>query len=281
MPRPASADTALSGLHLLARIEHVRGALTAQELRVAEAMADDAELIYRSITEFSAERGLGYGSVVRTCQKLGYAGFHDLKIHRAGEAERAPAAAPPPRGGIGQDAEQALADVRTAAAHLSEEAVAAAARALARARQVVAIGCAGSAPLAQDIDYRLARLGIPSAAIADAHMQSIRAASLRQGDALVAVSFSGATKEILGAVELAKRQRATVIALTNSAASPLASRCDIALLTGLRIDPRRAEVASKVAVAFCLDVLFARLAPLAPDALALARTTEAVAGNLL
>ncbi len=279
MSRPA--DTALSGLQLLARIERARGALTAQELRVAEAMGEDAELIYRSITEFSAEHGLGYGSVVRTCQKLGYAGFHDLKIHRAGEAERAPAAAPPPQGGIGQDAEQALSDVRTAAANLSEEAVEAAAHALARARQVVAIGCAGSVPVAQDIDYRLARLGIPSAAVADTHMQSIRASSLGRGDALVAVSFSGATKEILGAVELASRRGATVIALTNAAGSPLASRCDIALLTGLRMDPRRAEVASKVAVSFCLDVLFARLAPLAPDARAFARTTEAVVGNLL
>jgi DNA-binding MurR/RpiR family transcriptional regulator len=279
MARPPSPPGPPAKRSLHERLDGARATLTEQELRVAAAMLDDGELVYRSITEFAAEHGLGYGSVVRTCQKLGYAGFHDLKIHRAGEvpAPRPPAATAP----ILAEAEQAIADIRAASASLSLEAIDGAAAAIARSRSTLAIGCAGSAPVARRIEYRLSRLGVAATAVDDAHMQCIRATSLSAKDVLLAVSFSGATKEVLRAVELARARRAKIVALTNAARSPLAQRADISLVTGIRIDPVRAEVVSLVAVEFCLDALFSRIARVAPDRDAPDRTAQAVAGNLL
>lgn len=253
--------------------------LTAQERRVAEAMLADAELIYRAITEFATAHRLGYGSVVRTCQKLGYAGFHDLKLRRA--RELAPETGPQVSAGFAAEAAEAIAEIQAAAAALDEGSVEAAASCLAQARQILAIGCAGSAPVADELVYRLLRLGLPATAAADSHLQAIRAACLGPEDVLIAVSASGATKEVLHAVAVARARGATVLALTEASGCALARVATILLRTGVRRDVLRAEIASKVATAFCLDLLCRRIAPLVPDAGALHRTAGAVAGNLL
>jgi DNA-binding MurR/RpiR family transcriptional regulator len=281
MPRqPATLPASAVRRTFRERLDSARDALTAQEQRVATAMAEDGELIYRTITEFATEHDLGYGSVVRTCQKLGYEGFHDLKIQRAGEeapSEREPAESPP----ILAEAYQAVADIRAVSSRLALASVEAAAAAIARSRLTVAIGVAGSASVASRIEYRLSRLGIAAIAEVDAHMQRIRAASLGLKDVLIAISFSGATKDVLGAVEVARARRAKVIALTNSERSPLASRADIALVTGMRVDPMRAEVVSLVTTELCIDLLCSRVARVSPDKDAILRTAQAVAGHLL
>jgi RpiR family carbohydrate utilization transcriptional regulator len=270
----------VDGRSLRDRVAHLASTLTSQERRTAEAMIDDDELIFRPINEFAARHGLGYGSVARTCKKLGYEGFHDLKIQRALELAPAPSGASAPEP-IHQEAARAIEDIRTASRNLLEGSIDAAARGLAKAGSILVIGCAGSDPTAREVEYRLARYGLKALAVSDSHMQCIRAASLTAKDVLVAVSSSGATKHILRAVQVAQRRKALVIALTNAGGSPLAQGAGVALLTGMRVDPLRAEVASKVAVDFCLDVLFDRLATIVPDRGAVQRTAQAVARDLL
>src|SRR5690606_18657398 len=62
------------------RFRQLRGELTAAEQRAGEYFENHAESVYQSITEVVANSGIGYGSIVRFCQKLGYRGFQEFKL---------------------------------------------------------------------------------------------------------------------------------------------------------------------------------------------------------
>ncbi len=108
----------------------------------------------------------------------------------------------------------------------------------------------------------MTRLGIRATAISDNQMQRIRAASLGSKDVLFMVSFSGSTKEIIAAGEVAKKGGAQTICLTNFAESPVAELADVRLVTSVHIDPLAAEVVSRVAMDFVMDALFAEMSRL-------------------
>lgn len=91
-------------------------------------------------------------------------------------------------------------------------------------------------------------------------MQAIQAALLKRGDVLFQVSFSGCTREILAAGQVARKVGAKLISLTNFSASPVADAADFKLVTALRVLPLQAEVVSNIATEFVLDALFLEMA---------------------
>ena len=116
---------------------------------------------------------------------------------------------------------------------------------------------------------------------ADAHMQAIRAATLESGDILIAVSFSGSTKNILHAVKQGKRVKAAVIAITNYEPSPLSAAADLTFCLKLRSQVLDAEIGSKIPVSFLIELLCNKLFKSAPNAVdALSLTAHSVSDEL-
>lgn len=272
------------GAGLLDRIRELRPRLRPAERRVADYVLSDRGVIYRSITEVAEASGAGYGTIVRYCRRLGCSGFHDFKIRLALESSGTGAQRRARRGegGLLEAAAQAAEALRAAAEGVQPRALKAAARAVARARRILAVGYAGSYPTALDLAYRLSRLGLEAAAEPDGHMQAIRASSLRPGDVLLAVSFSGSTKGILTAAEVARGARAKVIALTNYALSPLAETSDYVLTTSARTGVLEAEVVSRIPAQFVAESLFEEVFKLVPKAgQHLKATSRSVSNKLL
>lgn len=242
------------------RFAALRGHLTSAEVRVGEYFLAHPESALLSITEVVERAELGYGTIMRFCRKLGCRGFQDFKVLLGRElaTKDLPVTSHQPAD-IMRHVQKLQGEIVSTAELLDPAVVDQAARALNKARQVLVSGVAGSASLAEGFNYRLMRIGVPTLAVCDGYVMALRASLLNKGDVFFAISFSGATKDTLGAAQIAKARGATVVALTNFVNSPLARAADHTLYSATDRDPLACEVFSNVAGSFVLDVVFSRL----------------------
>ena len=113
----------------------------------------------------------------------------------------------------------------------SETAMEKACNALINAKEILLFGLGNSASVALDAAHKFFRLGLRAHAYTDNHMQAIAAAHTHQDCVAIGFSHSGSSKDIVQALELAKANGATTIAITNYGKSPLVKVSDVVLNT--------------------------------------------------
>jgi DNA-binding MurR/RpiR family transcriptional regulator len=259
--------SSLHGCSYPLRLSILKNALTAAERKVGEYFLENPEAAYLSITEVAQTSALGYGTIIRFCQKMGCAGFQDFKVLLAqelGVAGRAKNEAH--TDSVTSYVEKTRSDLLNTANLLDRKVLRKIAGAMAKAKFVLVGGIAGSAALAHGFNYRLSRVGIYSAAYTEGYPMAIRAATLKKGDVFFGMSFSGATKDLVKAARIAKREKATVLALTGFIRSPLGEVADEALVGVSDRDPFSCEIFSNVPRDFVLDLLFAEICEINPKA---------------
>jgi RpiR family transcriptional regulator, carbohydrate utilization regulator len=249
------------------RIEAVSGSLQPGEAKVARLLLDRSEeVIYQSASEFAEAAGTSTATVVRFAQKIGFKGFHELKLKLAQDLaafqhqqlESADRGAASVLARVTSVGAQSVAD---AAVLVSQQAFDRAANVLSQTRRVLFVGVGTSFPLVQDASYRFRTIGIDSDAPPDVHVQHVAARLLRAGDTCVAISHTGSTRETLMVVEAAKAAGATTIAITSFLRSPLTELADIVLTAGSReVSFRLEAMASRLAHMAVVDALLVAVA---------------------
>jgi DNA-binding MurR/RpiR family transcriptional regulator len=130
-----------------------------------------------------------------------------------------------------------------------------------RARQRDFYGLGGSAQIARDVSHKFLRIGLRSSVFDDAHMMMMSASLLGPEDVAVAFSHSGSTAAVIDAVELARRNGARTIAVTNYPDSPVARIVDVVLCSTAQNSPLLGENATaRIAQLNLLDALFVAIA---------------------
>lgn len=115
--------------------------------------------------------------------------------------------------------------------------------------------------VASDLHQKLSRIGLAASAWTEAHAAATSAALLGGTDAIVAISHSGDTQELLTIVDVAHKGGAKVIAITNFGASPLAHAADVVLTTAARETTfRSGATVSRIAQLVVVDALFVGVA---------------------
>jgi len=104
------------------------------------------------------------------------------------------------------------------------------------AGRVVASGMGKSGIIAQKISATLASTGTPSLYLHPAEAIHGDLGRIVKGDALLAVSHSGDTEEILGLLPWLKRLGCPVVALSGNPRSPLAQAADVHLDVSVRVE---------------------------------------------
>ena len=217
-----------------------------------------------SLREVAEGSGVSEAMVVKVAKKLGFAGFREF---RAGLIEYYGSESASLHSEI--SAEDTAGEVvqkvfRTAMQALEEtfaildlEAFERAADYLHRTRQRDFYGLGGSAQIARDVSHKFLRIGIRTSVFDDAHMMMMSAALLTPDDVAVAYSHSGNTSAVIEALELARRNGARTIAVTNYADSPLARLADVVLCSTAQNSPLLGENATaRIAQLNLLDALF-------------------------
>ncbi|MGE5553025.1 MAG: MurR/RpiR family transcriptional regulator [Betaproteobacteria bacterium] len=249
---------------MITLIQEKMDVLRNSERRVASFVLEKPEeVLYLSVSELAARTGTSDPTVIRFCRALGLKGFQDFKIELARRLV-------PTSKAIHEEAESgdepaALIQkvFRANAAALSQTMrvldpveVGRALDALERAGRIEFYGLGGSGVVALDAYHKFFRLGIPCTALVDPHMQVMSASILRPGDVVIAISHSGASKDIVESLAVAKGAGATTIGIFSHATCPVARAVDIRLLCDTREKGLKPEpMSSRIAQLSVIDVL--------------------------
>ena len=221
---------------------------TRSERKIADYVLEhQEETQYISITDLSAQCGVAVSTVSLFCRKLKLAGFNDFKLELARAALPARAALSEPGSEItaGDSAASVMGKVLSAvqdtlnnAYHmLSEREVTRAAGLLRRAGQVVCLGQGNHAAVALAAWAQFSTTSAKFKTIQDSHMQIVVLSTLSEGDAVLYFSYSGATHELLEAVEVIRARGAKLILVTRYSNSPASAYADAVLVCGPNEQP--------------------------------------------
>ncbi len=207
------------------------------EKKVADwLLSHPGEVLPYSITELASLSDSSEATIVRFSKRLGYSGYQELKLSLAQEKENRVIS---PNISSSDSCFEILEKVCNDA-YLSLErtkrllvadSMTAAANVIASARKCVLIGLGSSASVASDAANKLLRAGCNTYAYGDTHMQTIAISQLGEGDAVVGISQSGSSKDIVDGLRLAKSRGVTTISVTGTERSPIIRQSDIALIT--------------------------------------------------
>jgi DNA-binding MurR/RpiR family transcriptional regulator len=230
-------NEAVALIDLVSRIQRIEGDLSAAEQRVAAAVAADYDATTRmTIRDLANRAGVSQPSVTRFCRSVGCASFGEFKVRLATTLTVAAVYLRTDRvfeDDIGQLAQvvmiRAADAIRDCLDRLDTDAVGRAISAIADCNRLDIYGQGGgSASIAEDAKLRFFRLGLPVCAYSDGHQQRMSAATLRPKDVAFAISNSGRSKPVVGAIDIARSYGAKTIALTRPE-TPLAAAADLVI----------------------------------------------------
>ena len=130
-----------------------------------------------------------------------------------------------------------------------------------RAKHVFLIGFGTSAPVIQDAYQRFLRLQVPSSPCSDAHVLASIIVNMRPEDLLFCLSYDGSSRDIVEALETARRRKISTITMTSLPKSAAAQLSETVLVSAVRRTPRTTEtVAARVAQFAIVDMICAIIA---------------------
>lgn len=265
IPEPAAVSSSI-----LTAISEAYYSLTASEKKIADHVtAHLNEVQSMSISELAAACDIAEATVSRFCRSLGCKSYNEFKLAVAKTAAGS-------SGNVGLLGEVKETDTFSEMCQklygtdagaisqtlelINEQTIVAAADCLESASTVFCMGQGGSMILAEEAAHLFTTCGSKFFPVHDAHMQAITAANMNRNDVILFFSYSGATREMLETVRIAKGRGARVILITRYPKSPGAALCDIVLQCGSNESPiQLGSIAARIAQMFLLDVLFSEL----------------------
>lgn len=238
--------------------------LTKAEKKVASIVLEKTnEVLYYTVTELADESKVGETSVLRFCRKIGFKGYQEFKLSLAKELSNTP------KEDLVYDQDdyiQQLYNNTIKMVHNSkdllniaklEEAI----KSIVEAKSIYCFGVGSSGITALDAKNRFLRIGKRVDAISDPHIQSMFAATLGKGDLVIGFSVSGSTIDTNNTLNIAKKNGAKIIAVTNYARSPITQIADIILLTfGKQLPLEGGSLINKISQLLIIDLLCTGLA---------------------
>ncbi len=251
------------------RIQGTYASLRTAEQRVADFILKHAEeLIYLTVTELAERTQTSESTVVRLCQKIGYKGYQEFKIMLArdlvGPTEHVYETIEPTdslvalKTKVFQANAQALKDTIEV---LDDAELERAVGALAKARRVEIYGIGGSAPLALDAYHKFMKLGIHAVWLNDSDLMAMSSKLLAADDVALGISHTGASRDVIDAMENAHNAGATTICITHRATSPITKLSHIKLFTAAKETAFGSDaMSSRIAQLTIIDTLYAGIA---------------------
>lgn len=231
-----------------------------------------------SIAELSRESQAGEATIIRFCRSLGYQGFQEFKMDLAIELATVSANAGSPlidaeindtddAHTIGLKLQNTITNVLSETMNLLDMTqVEKVVNALRNCNSVYIFGVGSSGITAEDMKYKLVRIGLRVDALTNNHFMYMQAALLKAGDVAIAISHSGESAETVHALRLAKKSGAVTIAITHNLGSSLSKLAEYCLINGNRQGMLQGDsIGTKTAQLFVLDLIYTLLVQAAPE----------------
>lgn len=246
----------------LTRLRAALPGLSTTEQRVASWILTRPEhLLEASMVDVAQACDVSDTTVLRMCRNAGFAGYTDLKLALARDLAT-------PMQLIHDDITdgddsmtiarkvfaRASLSLQDTANVLDPDGFTAALRLLENARSVLVGGVGTSGVVGQSFYQRCRRLGISCDAPQDSQVQNIHAALLGPSDLVVAISYSGETRPVVGMAERARDVGAKVLAVSGNRESHLAKVADLTLQS-VSHETRNEPIAARLCQLTLLDAL--------------------------
>ena len=201
--------------------------------------ANPEQIVRLSVADLADLAGISDATIVRTCQKMGFSGYYELKLALAQNIAN-PLETTYQMVKKGDDPRTIMDKVFSNAINTlkytlctanNESDISRAATEISMASRVCVFAFGNSSAIAFDLQHKLLRVGIDSSCYTDPHMQIIAASYLTYKDLVFAISHSGSSKDLVESVLVAKNHGSKVVSLTNIGNSPLSRVADIHLHT--------------------------------------------------
>lgn len=246
------------------RIRMIYSSMRESEKRVAAYIEENSsKIIYLSIGALAECCGVSEASVIRLCKALGYSGYQELKINMAkhyvepdkylhSDVSEVDSTSQLISNVMTADMDSIADTMKVIDANAVEECI----NLLSQARRIEFYGLGSSGTVAADAYHKFFKLGVPCIYYSDSHMLAMPASLLGQGDVIIAITYSGATQDIVDAVTIGKNAGAQVIAITSSGNSPITKVANHTILALSReVEYKFEPVASRIAQLAIIDVL--------------------------
>lgn len=244
--------------------------LPVSERKVARYVSDNLDsMVGLSVEELALRSGSSQAAVVRFCKKVGCKGYRDFSIRLIGELAAAQrtsmrkSAYSEIRAGdkagnvIAKVCHHNIQAIEDTLSLMEPDQVEMAADRLFHAQRIDLYAMAASNLVAQDAQQKFMRINKRVTAYSDPHLQLSSASTLTPSDVAIALSWSGETREVLEAAELAKLNGAFIIAITRFGKVSLASYADVHFgLSAPEMAIRSGAVSSRIAQMTMIDILF-------------------------
>ena len=227
-------------------------------------LADPVYITSISIQQMAAELDIAESSIIRFCKIVGCAGFSEVKLLLAKYSPKSVRT-------IFEDLSETdsistisesvfsrnIDTLERALQLLDFEKIEQAVGVLNRAENILILGVGASGTIAEDFYIRLMRIGIRAVSLTDSHLMQIQASQCGPDTAVIAISHTGKTREIVSAVRTARECGAPTIGITGYPDTPLKEVSDICLEL---YSPEQLFVSPRVAQFSLIDTLYVSLA---------------------
>ncbi|WP_221801769.1 MurR/RpiR family transcriptional regulator [Oceanobacter mangrovi] len=221
-------------MSLLEQISERLDSLNKSERKVADVILNDPKAATRmSISALASASQVSEPTVNRFCRNFETNGFPDFKIQLA---QSLATGTPYVSRNVEMDdsAEEytdkiftsTIAVMETARRAIKVDAIEKAVDFLIQAKQISFFGLGASGPVALDAQHKFFRFNLPVTAYDDVLVMRMVAAAAHTGDVIVAISYTGRTRDMVEVARIARENGATVIGLTADN-SPLAEACSV------------------------------------------------------
>ena len=215
---------------------------TKQEKKLADFLLKNInEASVLTISELSKESGVSCSTINRFAITLGYKGFKEFIRDMYHEANSLPVQENVyeinHENPLNMDIDAVIKvvcnlnieSIRNSLMMLEETKVLKAIEAIHKAPRVVVYALSGSVAPALDLKFKFQRLGINCEVYDNPHSLILSATTLKSKDVVIALSYTGETKEILDALKYVKENGAKIIGITMVGNNSLSKICDICI----------------------------------------------------
>ena len=251
---------------IIAKLRNVAGQVTAAEASACEFITTNADLVMRSPLHVVAETsGTSEATIIRLCRKVNLSGYQELRLAIARDNKDHQLDAIHEDVELDDEPNVMLKKIFSGFVNtlhdtlkmIDDRHFAEIIDVLSNAKSISFFGIGASGSVAQNAYFRFMRLGVPCYVLTDISGQLNRVSLVGKGDAVIAISHSGRTQDVIYSVSEARKRGATCIAITQYGQQPLVKVSDHALFTSSTETAFRSEaMASRVAHQALLDALF-------------------------
>ncbi|MGO4496042.1 MurR/RpiR family transcriptional regulator [Paenibacillus sp. 2RAB27] len=258
--------------NILIKIRDMKDSLTPVEKLVAEYILDNVdEIPHLSIKSLAQSTKTSDASVLRFCKTMGYKGYRNFIVSISASL-----------GSMDEEQKDQYTDIQpgddlsTIISNISRNnsksiedtlsvidrnEIARAVKVLVACNRIVFFGIGASGLVGMDAEQKFSRINKMCHTYTDGHSQLTAATLMGKGDVAIFISNSGSTIEILDTLEIAKKNGATIIAITKYNKSALADNANIVLsISTPEVTIRSGAMGSRIAMLTVIDILFAGVA---------------------